>query len=125
MSYFDPEKLRLKYLPSSSTMIDSVPDHKVERQPKKQFLKGPIPLPWLEKAAQLPGRALAVGIVIWYRAGLHSSNTIVLTSAILNRFGVSRHAKRRALTALEEASLIAVTRRGNKNPEVTILEAPL
>ena len=75
-------------------------------------------------AARLPGKAFVIGIVIWYRIGLTRSPTITLSSTVLSRFGVDRHAKRRGLEALERASLIAVDRRSGKNPSITILEAP-
>lgn len=41
-----------------------------ESAPGKTFLKGPIPLPWLQGAARLPGKALHVGVVLWFLSGL-------------------------------------------------------
>ena len=38
------------------------------------FLKGPIPLPWLAVAATLPGKALAVGIIIWFLQGIQKKS---------------------------------------------------
>ncbi len=45
-----------------------------------------------------------------------------LTTAVLNRFGINRKVKTRALTALEGAGLISVSRQPGKNPLVSILE---
>jgi len=93
------------------------------RKAKTEFLKGPIPIPWLLRAVQLPGKApLAVALAIWFEAGRRKSNEVKLTTAILNRFNVNRKAKYRALKMLEEAGLIRVYRKPRCNPAVTILE---
>jgi len=80
---------------------------KSSAKPKRvrgEFLKGPIPLKWLSGAAHLRGKApLAVALAIMFEAGRRRSNEIILTSAILARFGVNRKAKYRALEALEGA----------------------
>lgn len=87
-----------------------------------EFLKGPIPLEWLGRAAKLPGKAsLATALAIMFEVGRRRSNQIKLTTAILNRFGVNRKAKYRALKQLEGAQLISVIRTPRKNPIVTVL----
>ena len=125
MSTFDLNKLRLRSNSTERDKTQPIPERKVERKRRCQkFLKGPVPLPWLLVASKLPGKALAVGIAIWFRSGLTGSQTISLPSTLLSLFGVNRHSKRRALDALEEASLIAVDRRSGRNPSITIIEVP-
>ena len=46
---------------------------KQSRYPKIPFLKGPVPLDWLQKAMELGIGALSVGIVLWYFRGLKKS----------------------------------------------------
>lgn len=88
-----------------------------------EFLKGPIPLSWLSVASSLPGKApLAVALAIWFESGRRRSNQIILTSAILERFGVKRKSKYRGLRALEDANLISVHRKVKRNPVVTIVD---
>ncbi len=88
-----------------------------------EFLKGPIPLSWLGTAAKLPGKApLAVALAIMFEVGRRRSSTITLTTAILERFGVNRKSKYRALQRLEKAGLISVARRPHKNPLVAVLD---
>lgn len=88
-----------------------------------EFLKGPIPLPWLTAASKLSGKApLAVALAIWFEAGRRKSNEVKLTTAILRRLNVNRKAKYRALKSLEKAGLVRVHRELRKNPVVTILE---
>jgi len=92
--------------------------------PKKgeRFLKGPVPLSWLEAAARLPGKSLHAGMALWYVAGLTRSRTIPLSNIASVRLGLDRNAKYRALAWLEEARLIAVERNPGRAPVVTILE---
>ncbi|MER3448119.1 MAG: hypothetical protein C4291_15430 [Candidatus Dadabacteria bacterium] len=93
------------------------------RKARTEFLKGPIPLPWLLRVMKIPSKApLAVALAIWFEAGRRRSNEVKLTTAILNRFNVNRKAKYRALKMLEEAGLIRVYRKPRCNPVVTILE---
>jgi DNA-binding transcriptional ArsR family regulator len=91
--------------------------------PGEKFLKGPVPLTWLARAGQLPGKVVQVGIGLWFLAGLKHTRTVSLSSALLRSFGVDRSAKRRALGWLEQAGLISVERRPGRNPRVTLLDA--
>jgi hypothetical protein len=87
-----------------------------------EFVKGPIPLDWLGRAAKLTGKApLATALAIMFEVGRRRSPQITLTTPILDRFGVNRKAKYRGLKQLEEANLIQVDRRPRKNPIVTVL----
>ena len=88
-----------------------------------EFLKGPIPLNWLGAAASLPGKTLAVGIAIWFKAGASKNRTVRLTGKLLSKFGVRRKAGYRGLKRLESAELVSVNRHAGRSPIVTILEA--
>jgi hypothetical protein len=86
-----------------------------------EFVKGPIPLDWVGKAAALPGKTLAVALAIMFESGRRRSTEIRLTTAICARFCVGRKAKYRGLKNLEEASLVEVVRQPRKNPLVKII----
>lgn len=86
------------------------------------FLKGPIPLDWLERAARLPGRSLHVAILLWYAAGLQKTATITLPNTLARRFGIERNAKYRALRCLEQAELVSVENSTGRAPRVTLLD---
>jgi hypothetical protein len=92
--------------------------------PGEHFLKGPVPLTWLELAARLPGKSLHAGIALWYAAGLARSRSVALSNVSGHRFGLDRNSKYRALDWLETAGLIAVERKLGQAPVVTILDAP-
>lgn len=107
--------------------VQSIPkERKISSKPPKiqgEFLKGPIPLAWLGRAAKLPGKAsLATALAIMFEAGRRRrSDEIILTTAIVQRFGVNRKAKYRGLKQLEQAGLISVVRRPRKNPLVAVI----
>jgi hypothetical protein len=88
----------------------------------KKFIKGPIPLAWITKAAGVEGKTLHVALALYYLAGLNRSRTVVLSHATLQLFGVSRQAGNRALHQLEEMELISVDRHVGRSPVVTILD---
>ena len=86
----------------------------------ERFLKGPIRLKWLTRAARLPGKSLHVGIVLWYWAGIKKSRTISLSNSAMKDFNVSRYAKMRALKHLESDGLVTLERHTGRAPVVTI-----
>src|SRR5262249_33975620 len=122
---FDVAPLRLSRvgpggnpIPERKLELPSVTERKVRR-----FIP-PVPMPWFDRACVLPGKALAVGMVLWYLAPRRRGRTVALTQAALNQHGLNRWVKYDALKALESAGLVAVRRRGKKNPEVTVLDPP-
>jgi len=91
-------------------------------QPKADaFIKGPLPLSWMTKAAQLPGKTLQVALALWYLSGLQKTQTVRLASKTLEKFGVSRDAKYQALERLALLGLIQVRKSQGKAPMVTLL----
>ncbi len=78
---------------------------------------------WLAVAAKLSGKALAVGVTIWFLMGLKKTNRVSLTHSHLEKLGVGRKAAYRALAALEGAKLISVERHTGRSPIITLLDA--
>jgi DNA-binding transcriptional ArsR family regulator len=87
----------------------------------RRFLRGPVPLGWLEAAARLPGSTLAVGVALWQLAGLRGTREgLALSTERLAPFGVSRHSKDRALRALLAAGLVDIERKRGRSPRVSL-----
>lgn len=84
----------------------------------RHFLRGPIPMWWLRRAFLLPGMALAVGMMIWFRVGLTGSKAVALN---LSRLGFDRTSAARGLAALERAQLVHVARGRGRKAIVTVL----
>lgn len=111
------DQLRADALPPAS---QRPPRH----QAGQKFLKGPILLDWLAAAAAQPGKALHVGLGIWFWVGIKRSGQIALSGSWLrNTFGIDRWSFYRALAALEKAGLVSVVRHRGRNPLVTLLAA--
>lgn len=119
---FDLSRLRLRDLQSRSP---SLPRTKPPRHGRgERFLKGPVPWNWLARAASLPGRALHMGNVLWYWAGITRTRVVAISlSRVAREFGVSRTALARGLAALERAELVSVERHAGRKPTVTLHDA--
>jgi len=115
----DPQRLKLgqQDLAPKKTNRAKAPRHK----PGEKFLKGPVPLNWLSRAGQLPGKSLHVGVVLWFLAGMYRTNSVALSNGVLRLFGVDRHAKYRALNWLEQAGLIEQKYHAGRSPIVILL----
>jgi len=73
---------------------------------QERFLKGPIPMRLIAKAANLPGQSLSVYLAVHHRTALTRQEWVTLPKGLMAQLGISRDAKSRALRELEAASLI-------------------
>ena len=105
----------------------------LERRPPKkpprhrqgeQFLKGPIPWPWLLRAMTLKGRALHVALLLWKESGIRKIRTVRLNISATAKIGIHPDTARRGLRALASAKLVTVTHHPGQTLEVTLLETP-
>ena len=87
----------------------------------REFIKGPIPLPWLARAFALPGKAGAVAVLLWFMAGMNGPRQIRVNPKLLQRFQVGRKAGYRAVDALTAAGLVTAERAVGKCAVVSIL----
>ena len=87
------------------------------------FLKGPIPLWWLTRAAALPGKALALGVALWWLHGMSKDGSFKLTGKALEAMNVSRDAATDGLRRLEADGLVSVQRAKGKRPVVHIVRS--
>ena len=67
-------------------------------------------MPWLSRAARLPGKAVNVAIALWWLQGMSSGKPFKLTRRELAVMNVSRDAASDGLRHLEELRLVEVTR---------------
>lgn len=88
----------------------------------KQFVRGPIPMRWLEKAATLPGKALPVGLLLWFCRGFDPDSTqpIPVTPTLLARLGVGRKAGAAAIRRLKKAGLLTAEFGRGRCPRVML-----
>ena len=88
---------------------------------RELFVRGPIPLEWLRKAAALPGKTLNVALALWWRHGLAKGKPFKLTRAALEYLNVERDAASVGLVRLERAGLIQVERKPGQRPTTSLV----
>ena len=108
---------------------DEIPTHGTARTalrpaPGEKFVRGPLPLGWVRAAARLPGKALAVGMELWFLSGCARDRTVSVTLARLRRAGMSEDTARRAVRHLEAAGLVSVERGAGRAMAITLNPAP-
>jgi hypothetical protein len=108
-------------IPVKRIRLDSFSGQYIDAPMSTPFLKGPIPMAWLNVAAKLPGKTLNVGIAIWWLAGMSETAAFKLTRKALDQLGVSRDAASDALKRLEDNGLILVKRSPGQRPIVQIV----
>jgi hypothetical protein len=124
-SDFNPARLRIDPATVNGWFENARPRTKRAARPgrKGKFLAGPVPLRWLRRAAALPGKALAVGLALWFLRGCRKQWTVRLTRKTLERFGVKRKPGYLGLRKLETAGLVRVRRHPGRSPMVTLVTA--
>ncbi len=109
----NPPVKRYRLNPKSGTLM--------EAPPKPLFLRGPIPMDWLSKASDLPGKTLHLAMALWWLNGMSKGEAFKLTGKALDLLHVSRDAMRDGLNRLEQHGLIRVERKTGQRPVITIL----
>jgi hypothetical protein len=93
------------------------------RKPKREIEFYPFPAAVVDaliRANYAPAWTLAAVIYkTWYR-GYKKLNPVLVTSAILAKYGLTRHQKSRALKILEDSDQYIVERSANRNPLVML-----
>jgi hypothetical protein len=84
------------------------------------FLKGPLPLPELGLVARMPGKALALWLLIRHRTDVSRNGWATLPPRFLNEWGIRQRAKTNALRHLEQAGLIKIEQPKGYMLKVTI-----
>jgi hypothetical protein len=81
-----------------------------------------LPVHWLERVAQLPGKALHVAVVLVYLVAIKRSPEVRFSQATLRRFHTSRDASYDALRRLSAAGLVRIVKTPGRSPVVTLLD---
>src|SRR6516164_4298213 len=97
---FDPERWAAT---GDATPIATAPARQWPRRSRRsdRFLKGPVPWPWLLSAMLLPGKALAVGLLLWSQSGITGNRTVTFRLSRAAGDGIPPTTARRAMKALE------------------------
>lgn len=107
-------------LPVAKVLSGKSPQIKQKRRSGGKFVKGPLPLSWLIAAGKLPGKALVVGVGLWYLSGLTGTKVVKPTGSLWQSMCISRQAAYRSIAALERQGLVEVKRRPGCAPVITL-----
>ena len=88
---------------------------------ESQYLSGKLPMPVVERAMHLPGKAWHLATALWWMTTVQRRRTVTLSLRQLARWGITPSAGVRALACLEREGLVSVNRREKKSAEVTWL----
>lgn len=108
------------YVPVKAFVYDHNSNSLKEKTASRLFLKGPIPLDWLQKAADLPGKALNVALALLWLDGMQKGKAVKLTKKARIYFNFSTQAARDAISRLEKVGLIQVFRRQGEASQIVI-----
>ena len=100
-----------------------------------QYVRGPLPLKWFQRASTISRSAAVVGIVIWreaYQKKLwghdsqrRTSGSIKVTNQTCMKWGVCGNSKNTALRLMKKAGLIRLDTKRVRSPVVQIIDAEL
>ena len=111
----------------------------LKRTPKsrqyKEYIRGPLPLKWFQKASTISRTAAVVGLIIWrivyqkklwgYDSQRRTSGHIKVTNQTCMKWGVCGNSKNTALRLMEKAGLIRLELKRGRSPVVQIIDAEL
>jgi hypothetical protein len=106
------KRFQLKPSPAGSSLV--------EVGNARPFLKGPIPMDWLSRAASLPGKTINLALAVRWLVDMNGGKPAKLTSKALALLNVSEDACSDGLRRLESAGLITVARQPGQRPTVGI-----
>jgi hypothetical protein len=119
---FDPDRWRADEGPPRTTPPPKTGKRAARPGRRDRFLKGPVPWGWLSRAMRLPGKALAVGLMLWLQRGMTGRPTVLFCLARAASEGVPTTTARRAIRELEQAGLVTIRRRPGRGLEVTLTD---
>ena len=124
MKELDPADFRAPVASDLETLRSRTSKRPPRHRQGEQFLKGPIPWPWMKLAMTLPGKALHVALILWKESGIRRNRTIRLNLSAMAKIGIHPDTARRGLRALASLRLVMVKHHPGQALEVTLLETP-
>jgi len=101
----------------------------------KEYVRGPLPLKWFQRASTISRTAAVVGMIIWrdayqkklwgYGSQRRTSGHIKVTTQNCMKWGVCGNSKNTALRLMEEADLIRLDTKRGRSPVVQVIDAEL
>ena len=110
------------WTPDDAIPVRRVPSPRSKTKRAREFVKGPLPLAWIEAAARCGhAKALPLLLALKFRSDASGEAWVKPPMAVLERLGIARMDRSRAIAALERTGLIEVQRRRGRPPLVRLL----
>jgi hypothetical protein len=100
-----------------------------------QYIRGPLPMKWFQRASSISRSAAVVGLIIWgiaYQRKLwghdsqrRTSGSMKVTNQTCMKWGICGNSKNTALRLMEEAELIRLDTKRGRSPIVQIIDNEL
>ena len=101
----------------------------------KEYVRGPLPLKWFQRASTISRTAAVVGMIIWrdayqkklwgYGSQRRTSGHIKVTTQNCMKWGICGNSKNTALRLMEKAGLIRIELKRGRSPIVQIIDDEL
>ena len=115
--------------------FDSTPIRTTRSRQYKEYIRGPLPLKWFQKASTISATAGVIGIIIWreayqkklwgYDSHRRTSGHIKVTNQTCKKWGVCGNSKNTALRLMEKTGLIRLDTKRGRSPIVQIIDDEL
>lgn len=94
-------------------------------QKGEKFIAANVPWSWFAIAAGLPGKALAIGMLVWWLVTVNKQPVVAFSYKRAECTGLSHESIRQSIRKLELAGLISVQRAPGRSPRIRVLPAPM
>ena len=115
--------------------FDSPPTRTARSRQYKEYIRGPLPLKWFQKASTISATAGVIGIIIWreayqkkllgYDSQRRTSGPMKVTTQTCMKCGVCGNSKNTALRLMEGKGLIRLDTKRGRSPIVQIIDDEL
>lgn len=114
------------YSAANDRELPSAPGPRRSSQGRTEpFLRGPVPLHWLAKAASQRKPALAAGLCLWFQRGVsRQAGPVRVGAGVRKKLGLSAGQMLRGLRALEDAGLVVFAKQGRGRSAVVDIVCP-
>lgn len=90
----------------------------------EKFIAINMPWSWFAVASSLPGKALGIGMIIWWLVIVEKKPVVRFSYKKARCTGLSGESIRQCIRSLERAGLIDVQRAPGRSPRIRVLPAP-
>ena len=120
---------------SIMSLDSSILERPARSRQYEEYVRGPLPLKWFQRASTISRTAGVVGLIIWriaYQSKLwghdsqrRTSGHIKVTNQTCKKWGVCGNSKNTALRLMEKAGLIRLDLKRGRSPLVQIVDDEL